>query len=51
MLQQAVIYILLFSAVSYVAYRFYSVLKKKEACDKCGLMQAAKDASLKKQRS
>jgi hypothetical protein len=49
MLQQAATYILLFSAISYVVYRFYSMIKKKEACDKCGLMQAAKDA--KKQNS
>lgn len=42
MLQQIAIYILLALASLYVIYRGYSNLKKKKACDKCELMNAAK---------
>jgi F0F1-type ATP synthase gamma subunit len=44
MLQQTIIYILLALATTYVGYRIYSSIKKKSACDKCGLMDAAKKA-------
>jgi hypothetical protein len=44
MIQQIIIYILLTAAVGYVAYRIYSSIKKKHACDKCALMDAAKKA-------
>lgn len=45
MIQQLIIYILLALATTYVGYRFYSSIKKKQACDKCGLMEAAKKAN------
>jgi hypothetical protein len=51
MVQQVIIYIILLLACFYVGYRFYSSIKKKAACDKCGLMQAAKEAGVKKQHS
>jgi hypothetical protein len=47
MFQQAAIYLILSAAIAYVAYRFYSSVKKKQACGKCELMKAAK-ADLKK---
>jgi hypothetical protein len=44
MIQEVLVYILLAGACSYVGYRFYVQLKKKQACDKCALMQEAKKA-------
>ena len=44
MLQQLIIYIILALACFYVGYRFYRSVRKKQACDKCGLMQAAQAA-------
>ena len=44
MIQQVIIYVLVALAVAYVGHRIYSSLKKKQACDKCGLMEAAKKA-------
>jgi hypothetical protein len=43
MVQQIITYIILLLACIYVGVRFYSTIKKKEACGKCGLMQAAKE--------
>lgn len=42
MFQQIVIYIVLALAFFYVAYRIYGSIKKKQACGKCVLMEAAK---------
>ena len=42
MIQEIIVYILLALAVVYVGYRIYSSIKKKQACDKCALMDAAK---------
>lgn len=42
MIQEFIIYILLAGASSYIAYRIYGSIKKKQACDKCVLMEAAK---------
>jgi len=47
MAQQIIVYIILTVAAFYVAYRFYKSIKKKQACDKCGLMEAAKAAQKK----
>lgn len=47
MFQQIAVYILLLLALGYVGYRFYGSIKKKRACDKCGLMEAAKSAQKK----
>jgi len=44
MFQQSAVYILLSGALGYVGYRFYSSIKKKQACGKCELMKAAKEA-------
>jgi hypothetical protein len=44
MLQSIIVYILLTGACSYVGYRFYAALKKKQACGKCALMEAAQKA-------
>jgi hypothetical protein len=44
MTQEIIIYILLAFASAYVLYRVYGSIKKKQACDKCGLMEAAKKA-------
>jgi hypothetical protein len=42
MIQEIITYLLLTLASAYVGYRIYSSIKKKQACDKCGLMEAAK---------
>lgn len=42
MLQQAAVYLILSGAIAYVSFRVYSSVKKKQACDKCELMKAAK---------
>ena len=42
MLQTILTYILVLLAATYVGYRLYSSVKKKQACDKCELMKAAK---------
>jgi len=47
MAQQIIIYIILTLACFYVAFRIYKSIKKKQACDKCGLMEAAKAAQKK----
>ncbi len=47
MIQQIAIYIILALATSYVGYRIYGSLKKKQACEKCALMDAAKEARKK----
>ncbi len=44
MFQEIVVYILLASSLSYIVYRIYVSIKKKHACEKCGLMEAAKEA-------
>jgi hypothetical protein len=51
MFQQSIVYVLLSGAIIYVSIRFYSSIKKKEACGKCELMKAAKADGLKKQNS
>jgi len=38
MLQEIIVYILLLLAIAYVSFRVYSSIKRKQACDKCGLM-------------
>ena len=45
MIQEIIIYILLALASTYVGYRIYGSIKKKQACDNCGLMEAAKKAN------
>ena len=47
MIQEILIYVLLATALAYVGYRIYDSIKKKHACDKCGLMEAAKEAKKK----
>jgi hypothetical protein len=47
MLQQLIIYIALTLSLVYVGFRIYGSIKKKQACDKCALMNAAKEASKK----
>ncbi|MBL0328871.1 MAG: hypothetical protein IPP64_05500 [Bacteroidetes bacterium] len=42
MIQQLIIYILLALATSYVGYRIYGSIRKKQACGKCVLMEEAK---------
>ncbi len=42
MIQQLIIDILLILAIAYVGFRMYKGIKKKQACDKCVLMDAAK---------
>jgi hypothetical protein len=44
MIEDIIIYILETASLAYVIYRVYSSIKKKQACDKCGLMEAAKKA-------
>ena len=44
MFQEILIYVILAGALAYVGYRIYDSVKKKHACDKCGLMEAAKKA-------
>ncbi|MCX6295971.1 MAG: FeoB-associated Cys-rich membrane protein [Bacteroidetes bacterium] len=41
MIQQIFVYILLALASTYVGYRIYKSIKKKQACGKCALMEAA----------
>ncbi len=40
MIQELAVYILLTIAFAYVGYRIYGSIKKKQACDKCALMDA-----------
>ncbi len=47
MIQEIAVYIILACAVGYIGYRFYRSMKKQQACDKCGLMEAAKAAQKK----
>lgn len=42
MLQDLIIYALITTASAYMGYRIYGSIKKKQACDKCTLMEAAK---------
>lgn len=42
MIQQIAIYIVLALALAYVFSRIYNSIKKKQACGKCALMEAAK---------
>ena len=42
MTQSIIVYLILAASVSYLGYRIYSSIKKKHACDKCALMDAAK---------
>ena len=41
MIQQIIIYILLILAITYIGFRIYSSIKKKQACTKCALMDVA----------
>ncbi len=41
MTQEVLVYILLALASAYVGYRVYKSVKKKQACGKCVLMEAA----------
>jgi len=41
-IQQLAVYLILALALAYVCYRIYSGIKKKQACGKCALMEAAK---------
>ena len=43
MIQELAVYGIVLLAVAYVAYRMYGSIKKKQACDKCELMKAAKN--------
>ncbi len=45
MIQEIAAYILLAIASTYVGFRVYGSIKKKQACGKCVLMQEAKKAS------
>jgi hypothetical protein len=47
MIQTILVYIILAAACLYVGNRIYSSIKKKQACDKCELMKAAKVAPKK----
>lgn len=47
MIQEIIVSIIIAAAVVYVGYRFYSSLKKKQACGKCVLMEEAKKANSK----
>jgi len=42
MIQEIIVYVLLALATAYVGKRIYSSIKKKQACDTCALMDAAK---------
>jgi len=44
MLQQIAVYIILTIDVAYIIYYIYTVIKKKEACNKCELMKEVKRA-------
>jgi len=44
MLQSIITLLLVVISAGYVSYRLYSSVKKKKACDKCALMDAAKKA-------
>lgn len=46
MLQQLIVYILLIGALAYVVYYIYSSVKKKQACSKCALMDAAQSKKI-----
>lgn len=48
MIQSILVYCLLAVSLGYVAYRIYGTVKKKQACDKCELMKAAKASPLVK---
>ncbi len=45
MIQEVIVYILLILACYYIGKRIYKSIKKKEACGKCILMEAAKKSS------
>ena len=47
MTQEVLMYIILILALAYISYRIFGSIKKKQACDKCGLMEAAKSAQKK----
>ena len=47
MIQEILIYIILAFSLAYVGYRIYGSIKRKQACDKCGLMEAAKESQKK----
>ena len=47
MIQEIVVYGLLILALAYVGYRLYSSIKKKQACGKCALMEAAQKTTSK----
>ena len=47
MTQELASYILLLLAIVYVGRRIYNSIKKKNACDKCALMEATKLPSKK----
>lgn len=47
MIQEIAVYGLLVLALTYVGYRLYSTLKKKQACGKCALMEAAQKSTQK----
>jgi hypothetical protein len=40
MLQEVTVYIIIAVSLAYVANRIYGSIKKKQACDKCSLMEA-----------
>ena len=42
MIQEVIVYILLIFASYYIGSRLYGSIKKKQACGKCVLMEAAK---------
>ncbi|MFY9309026.1 MAG: hypothetical protein WAQ28_08255 [Bacteroidia bacterium] len=42
MIQNIITYTFLALACSYVVYRTYASIRKKQACSKCALMEAAK---------
>ena len=42
MFQELGVGVLIIIALTYVVYRLYGSIKKKQACDKCELMQAVK---------
>lgn len=42
MFEQLILLLILLLSIAYIGYRIYSSFKKKQACDKCELMKAAK---------
>ena len=47
MIQEIIMYVILAIATAYVVFRIYQSVKKKSACEKCALMDAAKEAKKK----